>query len=418
MKIDKSMLPRSPYTVYKNFGWLNWGDWLDNTRVYLPFEEARNLIRDLKLKGMDEWKDWCKSGNRPTTIPSHPHIIYKDSGWISFGDWFGTGYIACSKREYLLFVEAREYIRKLGLKSQKEWLEYTKSGDKPDNIPANPRDVYEDEWISDGDWLGTGYIACSKRKYLSFEDAKIYIYQLGILTQIEYHKWAESTEKPSNIPYKPERTYKDQWISWSDWLGNGRISNQNKEFLPFEEARAIVHNLKINSRAKWREWVKSGNKPHNIPTNPNMVYKNKGWICDGDWYGTNSISNITKHSLFLSFQEAREYVHKLNLKGQKEWSEWAKSNHRPNYITSCPERTYKDNGWVCFADWLGAGRNSVFLSFEESKIFVHTLNLKSAQAWQAYAKSNNKPNNIPSDPYKVYKKQETWKGWKDFLGND
>jgi hypothetical protein len=32
---------------------------------------------------------------------------------------------------------------KLGFKSQKEWVEYAKSGKKPDNIPANPSGVYK-----------------------------------------------------------------------------------------------------------------------------------------------------------------------------------------------------------------------------------------------------------------------------------
>jgi hypothetical protein len=34
------------------------------------------------------------------------------------------------------------------------WCEYCKSGQKPDNVPSNPDEVYKDSWISWCDWLG------------------------------------------------------------------------------------------------------------------------------------------------------------------------------------------------------------------------------------------------------------------------
>ena len=41
------------------------------------------------------------------------------------------------------FKEAREYARILGLKRQYEWKAYCKSGDKPDDIPERPWEIYE-----------------------------------------------------------------------------------------------------------------------------------------------------------------------------------------------------------------------------------------------------------------------------------
>ena len=43
------------------------------------------------------------------------------------------------------FESAREFVRSLHLKGNKEWREYCKSGKKPDNIPSNPNWVYK-EW--------------------------------------------------------------------------------------------------------------------------------------------------------------------------------------------------------------------------------------------------------------------------------
>jgi hypothetical protein len=60
-------------------------------------------------------------------------------------------------REYWPFEKAREYVRSLAFRNTEEYSKWSKSGQKPDYIPANPRRVYEKKWTSVGDWLGTRY---------------------------------------------------------------------------------------------------------------------------------------------------------------------------------------------------------------------------------------------------------------------
>ena len=55
----------------------------------LPFAAARTIVRKLKLKSFKEWDAWRKSGQRPSNIPSNPHLTYRDDGWISMPDWLG-----------------------------------------------------------------------------------------------------------------------------------------------------------------------------------------------------------------------------------------------------------------------------------------------------------------------------------------
>ena len=89
----------------------------------------------------------------------------------------------------------------------------------------------------------------------------------------------KSGERPSNIPTRPNKTYKDQgWVDWTDWLGN-------EKFLPFEEAREFVRSLNLKSSTEWRSWSKSGERPSNIPANPNKTYKDQGWVDWYDWLG-------------------------------------------------------------------------------------------------------------------------------------
>jgi len=57
----------------------------------ISFEEARVIARKLKLRSQKEWWEWSKSGQRPSNVPSTPHKVYRDAGWVSFLDWLGYG---------------------------------------------------------------------------------------------------------------------------------------------------------------------------------------------------------------------------------------------------------------------------------------------------------------------------------------
>ena len=51
--------------------------------------------------------------------------------------------------------DAKKIITKLGLKSNMEWREYSKSAKKPNNIPASPDQKYKNKgWVSWADFLG------------------------------------------------------------------------------------------------------------------------------------------------------------------------------------------------------------------------------------------------------------------------
>jgi hypothetical protein len=129
-------------------------DWLGLHR-FRSFEAARVFVHRLGLKSAKEWRTYCKSGKKPTDIPSAPHTAYAKDGWSDWGDWLGTETVATSAREYRSFEEARAYVRGLGLKSDLEWREYCKSGNKPVDIPTHPHRSYaQSGWAGVPDWLG------------------------------------------------------------------------------------------------------------------------------------------------------------------------------------------------------------------------------------------------------------------------
>jgi len=53
----------------------------------------------------------------------------------------------------LSFDDARTFVRELGLKSQKEWVQWAKT-ERPANIPSTPNQFYLEEFAGLADWLG------------------------------------------------------------------------------------------------------------------------------------------------------------------------------------------------------------------------------------------------------------------------
>ena len=71
-------------------GWIDLHDWLGiDKQVYRNFEDARQLVRSLKLAGQKYFKEWAKSEEAPKDIPMSPDYSYRNKGWIDWYDWLG-----------------------------------------------------------------------------------------------------------------------------------------------------------------------------------------------------------------------------------------------------------------------------------------------------------------------------------------
>lgn len=123
----------------------------------------------------------------------------------------------------------------------------------------------------------------------------------------------------------------------------------NNKFRSFEDARTFARSLNLKSQKDWRNYCNKEKKPQDIPTDPGTTYKNKGWISYGDFLGTDRIA--TREIKFLSFNEARSFVRSLNLKNTKEFREYVKSDTSNKMIPTNPNVVYKDE-WMGFGDFI------------------------------------------------------------------
>ena len=100
-------------------------------------------------------------------------------------------------------------------------------------------------------------------------------------------RWSRSGKRPRNIPSNPDKKYGGKgWVSWPDWMGYiGRTGAKASTFLPFKAARLVARGLGLKGWKEWEEWKKSGDRPLDIPSAPDQVYRGKGWVSWPDWLG-------------------------------------------------------------------------------------------------------------------------------------
>jgi predicted helicase len=320
--------------IWESVGRANWG----------KFEDARAVVRKLGLKNGDEWREYRSSDRKPADIPAAPDDVYAEAGWAGYGDWLGTGNVAFALRQYQPFNRARAFARGLGLKSAIEWRDYCKSGKKPIDIPSKPERY--DNWAGYDDWLGTEF------QFQPFKKARANVRHLGLKSSTEWNTYCKSGKKPRDIPASPQTTYADAgWAGMSDWLGTRRLAPGKSR--SFRQARTFARSLGLKSSTAWFDYCRSGEKPTDIPYNPQFTYAEAGWAGYGDWLGTGRGAPGT----FRSFKLARKYVHRLGLKSRTQWNEYCASGKKPADIPAAPQAIYAEAGWAGYGDWLGYVRS-------------------------------------------------------------
>lgn len=396
---------------------------------FLPFKEAREIVRKLGLKSYKEWQDLC-SKNRIANIPIAPDLTYKE--WNSWYDWLGKSRIY--KNKFLPFTEAREFARKLKLKGRNYWVEFCKLGLRPSNIPSSPNVVYK-EWDSWGDWLGTNNKAYGRRyetnenyfkKWshnmayvlgLWFSDGCIYDnrfditlhkndeYLLKLILKdmqsncrlINHHncyrlaitstKIVDSIKKLGGIPHKSltikfpkiPKKYLPDFIRGL-WDGDGtvylsKITNYAtasidsgskcfiyslrrtlKSLLPGFTAGIYCRIRKKGTRSG-ASTLKKDSVTYSLHVGPGntirlgeLLYARKDCLkmerkFQKFMMGKRvQVSNSDKYKDAPSYREARRFLKKLKFKSEKDWKNYCKSDKKPENIPSCPIVIIKNSG--------------------------------------------------------------------------
>lgn len=123
----------------------------------------------------------------------------------------------------------------------------------------------------------------------------------------------------------------------------------------------------------------------------------------------------------MTYEEAKEIVHKMDIKSPKEWKNYCKERKKhdhPNLPTD-PPQFYK-NKWVSWNDWLGVEGFPArrWVDYEMARDYIQSVTprITNTKEWNAYCHSGKKPRNIPHSPQKIYEGRG-WICWDAWFGN-
>ena len=203
-------------------------------------------------------------------------------------------------------------------------------------------------------------------EYQAFETAREFARSLGLRNKDEWTRYAKGEldghdPKPKDIPSRVDKIYKGQgWNGFDDFLSTQKTKELRKSFRSFENARQFVRNLRLGKEENWPLYIegKLTDKeplPKDIPSNPEEVYQDKGWLNLSDWISDHYQPDPID---YRSFEDARQFVQQLGFQNLHEWECYRNGNDEqrgecPIDIPVWPPRAYKDQGWVSWSDWLG-----------------------------------------------------------------
>ena len=220
--------------------------------------------------------------------------------------------------------------------------------------------------------------------------------------------------KDGKIPHGiPRNPNRDyvEFLNWPDFLGNGNVAAKDKQFLTYDECRDYLLGQGVDSKDKFELWRKLKLNSL-VPTRPDKTYMEK-WKSWGNFFKTDRIADITKHQNFLSYSEAKEYLSQFSFINEEEFYDWAKTDERPENIPASPRKTYGAD-FISMGDFLGNGnfRTKDWLSYEEYKKEIQKKQFNSINEFKEWAKVNCKELDFPANPFNIYPQFE---GWPEFL---
>jgi len=155
--------------------------------------EKFNQIRD-KISNTLKGRRWINKDGESKYIKPNQYQEYLLNGWLD--GIKGTTYETCL-----------DFAKNMNIKSAKKWYELSKLHD----LPHNPNIKFKDKWISWEYFLGKDKMIKSQ----TYQECKSIAIESNIKSQKEWQKLAQN----KNLPYNPQRKYKE-WISWGDFLNN------------------------------------------------------------------------------------------------------------------------------------------------------------------------------------------------------
>jgi superfamily II DNA or RNA helicase len=260
-----------------------------------PYAEVRAWARSSDITSNREWRRRGRAGLLPTTFPSHPDVKYQGIGWSGWDEFL-------PEKIRMSFTEYRDRIRRLNLKSGKEFHQWAKNNKeflRTEGLTSSPWTVYPDEFLSFSDLIGTEPGKPSLRKdWLSLEEFCALIRPLKLTGKrmwVAYYAEHKKDPEFSRVPARPDTKYKK---SWKYLLGADIKEWTRKDgWKSYQELQAYAQNHHLTNQAEWAEHhIK--HRPDGVPASINTIQAFPEWTTEAAFFGHDEYHrNLSKQLL-------------------------------------------------------------------------------------------------------------------------
>ena len=407
-------IPSTPDVFYKNSGWTNWGEFLatgNGCKVFLEFDVAKKLCKQHNIFSQSDYKKRFKDIH--PQFPSNPNSTYRDK-WNGWRDFLGVD------NQKTSFPEIR-------IKSELDYIFQQESYKLKGKFGISEIDIYYPNLK-----LGIEYDGCFWHQNKVKEDTNKYLLaKANNITLINIREQYKQLKLPIINPdfdivhpYGQDLlpTIKSLLVTASAWLDfdpviQARISDylkvdsfQNEQqfialfqmsCLSFDQAKKVCRQHNVSGFYDYNKRYKSIDP--RLPSNPHVVYKDKGWTNMSDFLGTTKT--------FLSYHQAQKICLSSGVLSGPDYYKRYKAIH-PD-LPSSPNVTYKDSGWNGWREFLKTTRSQkTFPKLESAKIACKQHNIVTQLDYRNRYKDIHPQ--LPSRPDIIYK-DVGWNGWREFL---
>ena len=187
-------------------------------------------------------------------------------------------------------------------------------------------------------------------------------------------------------------------------------------YLLFEDARKVVRSQGLKSKKEWDIWIKGKSKTYDIPSNPNVYYKEQ-WISLSDWLDS-SVESFNNRE-YYEYEYCKLIISKMMFNNRKEFYDFTKIN-TDKKIPNRPDHVYKkQKKWEGWQRFLSIKKTppihkcGLFLTYNDAKKFINDMKFTQQSEYINYIEDNN-IEFLPKRPDYVYR--NNWTGYLDFLG--
>ena len=126
------------------------------------------------------------------------------------------------------------------------------------------------------------------------------------------------------------------------------------------------------------------------------------------------------NDIYLSYLEAVDKLREFKIQTASEYTRLHINGQLPEGLPINPKMVYENQDWRSWGYFLGRTIGSRFLPFEEAHAKIAELisddfNSHTHQGWLKWCRTGKRPDDVPSNPDKVYRPEGGWKGWKHWM---